>query len=89
MIETFKSKALKVFWLKGDASKLPAASVARITIYLTGLEAAQTPEDMDLPGYHFHKLSDGRFSLRVTANWRLTFGWDAPNAIKIDLEDYH
>jgi plasmid maintenance system killer protein len=27
--------------------------------------------------------------VRVTANYRLTFGWDHPDAIAVDLEDYH
>jgi toxin HigB-1 len=33
----------------------------------------------------------GRFAVRVTGNWRLTFGWDAhgPSAVEVDYEDYH
>lgn len=89
MVATFKSKALKLFWLKGDASKLPAFSLPRITIYLTALEAATKPEDLDLPGYYFHRLTNGRSSVRVTGNWRITFEWEAPDAIKVDFEDYH
>ena len=92
MIETFKSKALAAYWNKGDGSKLSAASLPRIGMLLQALNAATVPEDMNLPGYHFHQLSGrdaGRFSVRVTANWRLTFAWEHPNALKVDLEDYH
>ncbi|MGI4946995.1 MAG: type II toxin-antitoxin system RelE/ParE family toxin [Janthinobacterium lividum] len=92
MISTFKSKALALYWNKADASKLPAASVPRIRILLQSLNAATMPEDMNLPGFHFHQLSGrsvSRFSVRVTANWRLTFAWEPPNAVKVDLEDYH
>ncbi len=46
---------------------------------------------MNLPGYHFHGLqgTPQRWSVRVTANYRITFAWDAPGAIDVDLEDYH
>lgn len=45
---------------------------------------------MNLPGFYFHGLSgEKRWSVRVTANYRLTFGWDEPDAIEVDIEDYH
>jgi toxin HigB-1 len=57
---------------------------------LANLDAARTPEMLNLPGYHFHSLhGEGRYSVRVTGNWRITFGWDSPDAIDVDLEDYH
>ena len=92
MIETFKSKALAAYWNKGDGSKLPAASLSRIGELLQSLSAATVPEDMKLPGYHFHQLSGkdrSRYSLRVTGNWRITFGWENNNAVKVDYQDYH
>jgi proteic killer suppression protein len=59
---------------------------------LLALDSAARPEDMDLPGYHFHRLigrERGRFSIRVTGNWRTTFAWEGEDAIEVDLEDYH
>jgi len=55
------------------------------------LDAAAAPEDMHLPGFHFHRLrgQSVRYSVRVTGNWRLTFAWDESDAIQVDLEDYH
>lgn len=49
---------------------------------------------MDVPGFRFHALAGkmkGRFSVRVTGNWRLTFAWDddGPAAVDVDYEDYH
>jgi len=41
---------------------------------------------------YFHALKGqekGRFSVRVTGNFRMTFGWDGEDAIDLDLEDYH
>ena len=42
------------------------------------------------PGSHFHPLIGdraGRYSVRLTANVRITFGWDGEGAV--DIEDYH
>jgi proteic killer suppression protein len=48
------------------------------------------PEQLNLPGFHFHALHGvPRWSVRVTGNWRITFGWDGNDALDIDLEDYH
>jgi proteic killer suppression protein len=45
---------------------------------------------MDVPGYVFHPLrGQARFSVRVTGNWRITFGFEGEDAVDVDLEDYH
>ena len=45
---------------------------------------------MNLPGFYFHGLKgEDRWSVRVTANWRLTFAWEDKDAVDVDLEDYH
>ena len=59
---------------------------------LRALDVATEPQDMNLPGYYFHTLSgknSDRYSVRVTGNYRITFGWQNQDAIEIDLEDYH
>lgn len=59
---------------------------------LDRLDAAFVAEDMDLPGYRFHKLRGKRkntYAVLVSANWRLTFKFDRENAVHVDLEDYH
>lgn len=91
MIRNYRSKALKLFANKGDASKLPVPDATRVARQLALINAALRPEDLDLPGFRFHGLQGKpkRFSIRVTANYRLTFGWDSPDAIEVDLEDYH
>jgi proteic killer suppression protein len=46
---------------------------------------------MDSAGMNFHALrgdQTGRFSVLVTRNWRITFGWDDTDAVDVDLEDY-
>ena len=93
MIRSFRSKPLRRFAEHGDASKLPVsgAAVDRLERQLGGLDAATAPEQMNVPGWFFHSLRGRpqRFSVRVTANWRLTFGFDGPDAVEVDLEDCH
>jgi toxin HigB-1 len=94
MIKSFKSKALQRFWWDGIAKGLPADQIERITKLLSSLDAATKPDDMGLPGYKFHALKGeekGRYSVRVTGNWRVTFAWsqDGPDAVAVDHEDYH
>ena len=91
MIRSYRSKALKLFANKGNASKLPVSDSARVARQLALINAAVRPEDLDLPGFRFHGLEGKpkRYSIRVTANYRLTFGWDPPDAVDLNLEDYH
>ena len=56
------------------------------------LHAAMTPLDMDLPGLQLHRLRGeqrGRWSVRVSGNWRLTFKFDGQDATDVEYEDYH
>jgi len=77
MIRTFRSKPLRQFFETGNAGKLSVQNTARVRRILQALMASTKPEDMNLPGYYFHGLEgEGRWSVRVTGNWRLTFGWD-------------
>jgi toxin HigB-1 len=94
MIRSFRSRPLERYWRLGDASGLTAAHLKRLNLRLTALDNARSPQEMNVPGWHFHALTGdmrGRFSVRVTGNWRLTFAWDSngPHAIAVDYEDYH
>lgn len=92
MIVSFRNRALQRFWERNDASKLPADRIGRITMILDRLDASTNPSDMNLPGLGFHQLSGrskGRYAVSVSANWRITFGWDHEDAEQVDFEDYH
>jgi proteic killer suppression protein len=50
------------------------------------------PKDMNAAGLEFHPLKGqdrGRFSVWVSGNYRVTFGWSGRDAVDVDLEDYH
>lgn len=92
MIKSFRSKALQRFFESGSPRGLSVQDTKRVARILRALEAASRPTDVNLPGYHFHSLSgnlSGRYSVRVTGNWRITFRWDGEDVIDVDLEDYH
>ena len=49
-------------------------------------------EDMDIPVFRLHPLKgerEGRWSITVNANWRVTFEFKDANAYVLDYEDYH
>jgi proteic killer suppression protein len=90
VIRRFRNKALAAFFRTGNASALSVTNVARVGRVLRVLAAAERPEDANLPGFYFHSLQGTRrWSIRITGNWRVTFGWDGADAVDVDLEDYH
>ncbi|WP_267461609.1 type II toxin-antitoxin system RelE/ParE family toxin [Marinobacter sp. CA1] len=59
---------------------------------LAALDTATSVEDMDIPGFRLYPLKardKGRWSIRVTGNWRMTFEFQDGNAYIPDYEDYH
>jgi proteic killer suppression protein len=91
MIRSFRSKALKDFWTKGDASKVPPNLADRIRRRLLALDDAPSPEAMDVPGFDFHRLKGKpvRYTVHVNGPWCITFGWEVEDAIQVNLENYH
>ena len=92
MIISIKHKALKNYWTKGQSRGLNSKWLPKIDIVLDALDSSSKADDMNLPGFYFHKLVGqelGRFSVRVTGNWRITFQFNGEDAELLDLEDYH
>lgn len=92
MIMSFRSKALERFYRYGDGSKLSVPNVRRVLAILLQLDEADSPEELNTPGWRFHALKGemkGRFAVSASGNWRITFAWDGRHAVDVDLEDYH
>jgi len=56
------------------------------------LDFASFPEQMNLPGLQFHKLSGNLknfYAVKVSGNWRIVFTFDGSDAILVDYKDYH
>ncbi len=91
MIRSFRSRALAAFWRRGDAVRLRPDHVERVRIRLDALNAAQRPEDMNLPGFDFHKLRGRptRYTVHLSGPWCITFEWEGEDAVRVDYEQYH
>ena len=61
-------------------------------IFLARLNASETPDDMDLPGFRLHRLRGGYagfWAVTVSANWRVIFRFEDGHAADVDYLDYH
>ena len=53
---------------------------------------AEHVSELDISGYHLHQLRgdrSGTWSIRVSANWRITFRVEGDTLYDIDYVDYH
>lgn len=92
MIQSFKSRALKRFFERGDESRIRADHRETVRDILARLNASAGPGDMDLPGFRLHRLKDeyrGYWAVTVRANWRVIFRFDDGHAADVDYLDYH
>ena len=92
MIKSFKHKGLERLFIKGSASGVQASYAPRITLVLDAIDAADHVKELDLPGFRLHRLKGDKhnlWSVRVSANWRITFEFENGDAYILDLEDYH
>jgi proteic killer suppression protein len=92
MIVSFRHKGLKLFYEKGDTSKLQPQHVSKIRLILTRLDAAKFPKELNVPGYDLHQLKgtlDGFWSVRVDKNFRIIFRIEQENSHDVDYTDYH
>jgi len=91
VIETFRHKGLKEVFETGRSAKVPPNLRQRCSDRLEALDAATKLEDLNLPGYDLHQLHSTplRYSIHVNGPWAITFEWEAPHAIRADLEQYH
>ncbi len=92
MILRIRHKGLREFWEKGQARRLNADWLDKIDRVLNALDLAQTPADMDLPGFRIHMLKGehkGYYAVDVTGNWRIVFRFKGPDTTDVDLIDYH
>ena len=92
MIKTFRSKALTELWSKGRTAKIDATLHKRILIRLDRLNASTAPEQMNLPGFNFHALRGfvpTHYTVHVNGPWCITFEFDAGDALRVGIEQYH
>lgn len=93
MIRSFAHKGLEKFWKTGSLTGITPNLATNLRRKLDAMNAAEKIEDLDVPGFHLHALQGaraGQWSVRVTANFRLVFRWEAPeekgDSILVDIE---
>ena len=91
MIDGFRHKGLEELHRTGKTRRIGADQITNCVRILQLLEVASRPEDMNIAGFRFHGLHGNpkRWSVRVTGNYRITFGWSGDSALDVDFEDYH
>src|SRR5215207_2546931 len=92
MIGSFKSKRLKRLYEKGDQSVIGATMLSRVEEILSVLEAAETVEEMNIPGYRLHSLTGnlhGYWSRRVTGVWHLLLLLEKGEAADVKVVHQH
>jgi len=92
MIKKIKHKGLARFFFDNVRSGLDTRFLPKISRILDVLDMAQSPEDVNIPGWRLHPLIGDRigyWSVTVSANWRITFTFEADNVTDVNLEDYH
>jgi toxin HigB-1 len=91
MIESFRHKGLKELFEKGHSTKVNPDLCQRCLRRLDALDSAQSLNDLNLPGFNLHPLEGKpvRHSIHINGPWCITFEWDAPQARRVDLEQYH
>jgi|SRR5690606_39567754 len=92
MIENFKSKALKLFYYKGDESKINPHHQQTIRDILDIMEASSSLNDVaSLPCNGFHPWKgqgkNGKiWSLDVNGNFRILFRFDKTKGSYCDID---
>ncbi|HES76072.1 MAG TPA: Killer protein [bacterium] len=92
MIQSFRHKGLRKFYETGSSAGIQPQHAPRLRVMLTSLDTALSIEDMDIPGFRLHALKgseNGRWSIWVNGNWRMTFEFREGHAYILDYEDYH
>jgi proteic killer suppression protein len=92
VIRSFRHRGLKRFYESDDPSRINAALRSKIQRVLSALDAAESPQALDLPGFRLHPLKgdlEGFWSVTVSGNWRVTCRFEDGDVCDVDLLDYH
>jgi proteic killer suppression protein len=92
-VESIRHRGLRRFFQTGNAKGL-VGDPDRLRKMLAFIDAADSFDELARPpNFGLHELvgdRNGRWSMTVTRNWRMTFGLNDEGAlVDVDLEDYH
>lgn len=92
MIKSFTHKGLWKFFETASTAGIQAKHAPKLRLILSALDAAESVEQMGLPGLRLHPLKGarrGQWSVTVSGNWRVIFRFEDGDAYVVDYLDYH
>jgi proteic killer suppression protein len=92
VIRSFRHRGIEKFFKTGSKAGIQPKQAQKLQLLLSVLNAATSPEQMNVPGWDWHPLKAdlaGHWAVKVNENWRLTFTFEGMDAILIDYQDYH
>jgi proteic killer suppression protein len=92
VIKSFRHRGLEKFFEVGSKAGIQPKHADKLRLQLFALDSAKRPEDMNAPGWRLHRLAGhlkDHWAINVSGNWRVTFKFEAEDAILVDYQDYH
>ena len=92
VIRSFKHRGLKRLYERDDRAAIRPDLIEVVEDILARLDAAESLQAMNVPGYRLHPLKGDRkgfWSVTVRANWRIIFRFEDADAFDVELIDYH
>ena len=91
MIRSFKHRGLKELFETGRSRRVRPDLQQRTLRRLDVLDNAATLDQLNIPGFDFHRLRGRpvRYSIHINGPFCITFEWDDGDAVRVDLEQYH
>ncbi|TDJ32564.1 MAG: plasmid maintenance system killer [Gammaproteobacteria bacterium] len=92
MIRTWKHRGLRELFFSGRSRRVRPDLCNRATLILDTLDAAKKTEDLNIPGFDFHRLRGHRptrYSIHINGPWCVTFEFEDGEARRVNLEQYH
>lgn len=90
-LASFRHKGLQELFVSGRSARIGAAYAKAAILILDHLDAATHPADLQNVR-RFHALKGreaGRYSMWVSGNYRITFGWQGGRIVDVSFEDHH
>jgi len=92
MIAAISHKNLRIYFEEGNGAKLPHEQLSKIARILSALDALSSEDDIKALGSGIHKLTGNLkdfWSIKVSANYRIIFRFEAGDVFDVDYVDYH
>ena len=89
---SFRHRGLEALYDGRRAGRVSPEHVQKLRRILVFLNRSSGPQDMNLPGFRLHQLSDqlrGYYAVSVSGNWRVIFRFEDGHAADVDYLDYH